>query len=138
MPGFQISAVSGTTAAALISVISALSLFMLLAIAALIIDTGALYFQRRDQQAVTDAAALAAVQNPANAAAIAADVFSRNSYQGQALTVNAGTYTADEAVSAAGAFFAGRLGYERGPRQRPVFHGRLFCWSFLGWARRRW
>lgn len=87
-----------------ISVVSALSLFMLLAIAALVVDSGALYFQRRDQQAVTDAAALAAVQNPASAASIAAAVFSRNRYQGQTLTVSAGTYTADEAVKAAGRF----------------------------------
>jgi uncharacterized membrane protein len=103
MPGFHFRSFLHDGSGA-ISVISALSLFMLLAIAALVIDTGALYFERRDQQAVTDAAALAAVQNPANATAIAADVFSRNSYQGQTLTVSAGTYTADEAVSAPGRF----------------------------------
>lgn len=84
--------------------VSALSLFMLVAIAGLVIDSGALYFQRRDQQAVTDAAALAAVQNPTGAAGIAAAVFTRNSYQGQTLTVNTGTYTANEAVNAPGRF----------------------------------
>lgn len=89
-----------------ISVVSALSLFMLLAIAALVIDSGALYFERRDQQAVTDAAALAAVQNPAGAPGIAAAVFSRNNYQGQTLTVNTGTYTANESVDAPGRFSA--------------------------------
>lgn len=77
---------------------------MLLAIAALVIDSGALYFQRRDQQAVTDAAALAAVQNPASAASIAAAVFSRNNYQGQTLTVSAGTYAADESITASNRF----------------------------------
>lgn len=87
-----------------ISAVSALSLFMLLTVAALVIDSGALYFARRDQQAVTDAAAMAAVQNPANASGIAAAVFSRNNYQGPNLTVSAGTYMADESASAENRF----------------------------------
>lgn len=103
MPGFHLRFFLRDDSGA-VSAVSALSLFMLLAIAALVIDSGALYFQRRDQQAVTDAAALAAVQNPASAASIAAAVFSQNNYQGQSLTVNAGTYTADETVAASSRF----------------------------------
>lgn len=87
-----------------VSVLTALSLFMLLAIAGLVVDSGFLYFERRDQQAVTDAAALAAVQDPTNAASIAAAAFSRNNYSGQTLTVSAGTYTANESVNASGRF----------------------------------
>lgn len=103
MPGFHVRIFLRDSSGA-ISAVSALSLFMLLAIAGLVIDSGALYFARRDQQAVTDAAAMAAVQKPADASAIAAAVFSRNNYQGQTLTVAAGTYTADEAISAASRF----------------------------------
>ena len=103
MPGFHVRIFLRDSSGA-ISAVSALSLFMLLAIAGLVIDSGALYFARRDQQAVTDAAAMAAVQKPADASAIAAAVFSRNNYQGQTLTVAAGTYTADEAISAANRF----------------------------------
>lgn len=103
MPGFHVRIFLRDSSGA-ISAVSALSLFMLLAIAGLVIDSGVLYFARRDQQAVTDAAAMAAVQKPADASAIAAAVFSRNNYQGQTLTVAAGTYTADEAISAANRF----------------------------------
>jgi uncharacterized membrane protein len=73
---------------------------MLLALAALVIDVGSLYFARRSLQATNDAAALAAVQDWPNANAVAASVFAQNGYSGQSLTVTTGTYTADESLDA--------------------------------------
>ncbi len=90
-----------------ISIIAALSLAMLLAIAAIVIDAGSLYFSRRSLQATSDAAALAAVQNPASATAIAADVFSRNGYSSPTLVVTTGTYSANESLDAGARFTAG-------------------------------
>jgi len=83
-----------------ISVIAALSIMMLLALAALVIDAGSLYFARRSLQATNDAAALAAVQDWNNANAVAAGVFAQNGYSGQSLTVTTGTYTPDESLDA--------------------------------------
>jgi uncharacterized membrane protein len=89
-----------------VSIISALSLMTLLAVAAITIDVGSLYFARRNLQAANDAAALAAVQNPANATAIAEAIFSRNGYSGETLTVSTGTYIADETLDAGDRFTA--------------------------------
>ena len=93
-----------------ISVVAALSLMMLLAIAAIVIDAGSLYYARRSLQSTNDAAALAAVQNPANAAAVAAAVFARNGYSSPTLTVTTGIYTADETLSAANRFASASSG----------------------------
>jgi uncharacterized membrane protein len=93
-----------------ISIVAALSLFFLLALAAIVIDVGSLYYSRRNLQAVTDAAALAAVQNPANAMAVATDVFSRNGYSDETLNVVIGVYDADESLSAAARFTPGSSG----------------------------
>jgi len=87
-----------------VSILAALSLAVLVAIAALVIDTGSLYFARRNLQAATDAAALAAVQNPASANAIATSVFESNGYDAPVLTVTPGTYNASEAIAAQGRF----------------------------------
>jgi uncharacterized membrane protein len=93
-----------------ISIIAALSMALLLAVAAVVIDTGSLYFARRNLQSVSDAAALAAVQNPANATAIATSVFSTNGYSNPTLTVTAGVYSPDESLSAANRFTPGNSG----------------------------
>lgn len=85
---------------------AAVSIAMLLAIAAIVIDAGSLFFARRALQSTDDAAALAAVQDPANADAVAASVFAQNGYSGQTLTVTTGTYTADESLSAENRFAA--------------------------------
>lgn len=103
MPGFRTRRFWRDTDGA-ISIVAAISLFFLLALAAIVIDIGSLYFQRRNLQAATDAAALAAVQNPANAMAVATDVFSRNGYSDETLTVTPGVYAADESLSAAARF----------------------------------
>lgn len=130
MPGFRLRPFLRANSGA-ISVVSALSLFMLLAIAALVVDTGALYFARRDQQAVTDAAALAAVQDPVEAASIAAAVFTRNNYQGQTLTVSAGTYTANETVSAESRFSPAGSDMNA-VRVRASLPGRAYFAGFFG------
>lgn len=113
-----------------VSVVAALSIFMLLAIAAVVIDTGSLYFARRSLQATSDAAALAAVQDPADAAAVAASVFARNGYDASGLTVTTGAYTADESLSANARFVAAGSGINavrvRATVQQPTFFGPLF------------
>src|SRR5580658_7830400 len=83
-----------------ISLVAALSIMVLLAIAAIVVDIGSLYFARRNLQSTNDAAALAAVQDPNNASAVAASVFANNGYSSPTLTVTTGIYTADESLSA--------------------------------------
>lgn len=83
-----------------VSLLAAISLTLLLAVAAIVIDVGSLYFQRRALQSATDAAALAAVQYPERAASVANSVFSQNGYVDENLTVATGVYTADETIAA--------------------------------------
>ncbi|HVU21233.1 MAG TPA: TadG family pilus assembly protein [Rhizomicrobium sp.] len=93
-----------------VSVFTAISIAMLLAIAAIVIDVGALFFARRSLQSVNDAAALAAVQAPSQAAAVAQSVFARNGYVGEQLTVTEGIYTPDESLSAEARFVPSETG----------------------------
>lgn len=93
-----------------VSVLTAVSIAMLLTIAAIVIDIGSLYFARRELQSTNDAAALAAVQNPSAATAVAQSVFSRNGYSAVALTVTTGTYTPDETLTAEQRFVASDTG----------------------------
>lgn len=93
-----------------ISLVAALSIAMLVAVAAIVIDAGSLYYARRNLQATSDAAALAAVQNPAQASAIAASVFSDNGYANPTLVVTTGTYTANEALAVQSRFTASASG----------------------------
>lgn len=93
-----------------ISLVAALSITMLVAVAAVVIDAGSLYYARRNLQATSDAAALAAVQNPAQAPAIAASVFSDNGYSNPSLVVTTGTYTANESLAAQSRFAASASG----------------------------
>jgi len=83
-----------------VSVLTAVSIAMLLMVAAIVIDIGSLYFARRALQSTNDAAALAAVQNPSSAAAVAQSVFARNGYSPVMLTVATGVYTPDESLTA--------------------------------------
>jgi uncharacterized membrane protein len=118
-----------------ISIVGALSLMMLLALAAIVIDIGSLYFARRNLQATSDAAALAAVQNPSNASAVAASVFASNGYASPALTVTIGTYTADESLSAENRFVAANSGVNavqvRATVQKSAYFAPLFSLSNL-------
>jgi DNA-binding response OmpR family regulator len=93
-----------------VSLVAALCIAMLVAIAAIVIDAGALYYARRNLQATSDAAALAAVQNPSQASTIAASVFNSNGYSNPTLVVTTGVYTANEALSAQSRFTASGTG----------------------------
>lgn len=110
--------------------VAALSITILLAIAAIVVDTGSLYFARRNLQSANDAAALAAVQNPGSADAVAAAVFARNGYSGTTLTVTTGVYTADESLSAENRFAAANSGINavrvRATMQQPSYFAPLF------------
>lgn len=89
-----------------VSVLAAVSIMMLLGIAAIVVDVGSLYFARRALQSTDDAAVLAAVQDPADAAAVAQSVFTQNGYSGETLTITTGVYTPDESLSAENRFAA--------------------------------
>ena len=112
------------------SIIAALSLTVLLAIAAIAIDFGSLYFARRNLQAANDAAALAAAQDPADAVAIAEDVFSRNGYSGGTIAVSTGTYTADEALDAGDRFTPDAAARDAVRVHVSIPHNRHFAWVF--------
>ena len=113
-----------------ISIIGALSIAMLVALAAVVIDAGSLYYARRNLQATSDAAALAAVQNPSNASAIAASVFSSNGYANPSLVVTTGVYTANESSSAQSRFSASASGVNavrvRATLQQPTYFSTYF------------
>lgn len=92
-----------------ISVMAAFSLLLVIAVAAVVLDAGAMLLARRSLQSATDAAALSAAQHlPGGAQSAAADVLSTNGYStGTLQTVQTGTYTADESKPAASRFVAG-------------------------------
>src|SRR5690348_6563203 len=105
MSGFSLTSFSNDRRG-VVSVMGALALTMTIAIAAIVIDAGTLFLARRNLQAASDAAALAAVQNPNSAPSIAATIFSQNGYSSPSLTVTPGTYIADEALSVDSRFVA--------------------------------
>jgi uncharacterized membrane protein len=109
MPGFKAKQFLCDEKGA-ISIIAALALIPLLAAAALVIDVGTLYYARRNLQAATDAAALAAVRDPLHAQAVAQAVFTRNGYSDATLTVTGGVYSADEALAVSARFVPGNSG----------------------------
>lgn len=63
-----------------ISVMGAMMLLLALAVAMIVVDTGALLYAKREQQAATDAAALGAVRQLDNAQATAEAIFNLNDY----------------------------------------------------------
>lgn len=89
-----------------ISVMAAFSLVVVIAIAAVVIDTGALMLTRRGLQNATDAAALSAAQHlPNGATAAVVEALRENGYSEDDIDlVETGIYTADEATPASGRF----------------------------------
>src|SRR3546814_16605635 len=80
---------------------------VLIGAAGFALDGGLYYVSLRNLQAATDAAALAAAQNPAQAAARARDSLSRNGYDPSILrSVELGRYCADAGLGAAQRFDA--------------------------------
>lgn len=90
-----------------ISVFAVGVMLLLIGMTALTVDVGLWYLKRRDLQAATDAAALAAVQNPAATTATAGAMLTANGFA--AANVNAvtmGFYCVNPAVPAANRFSA--------------------------------
>lgn len=95
-----------------IGIVSAMLLTILFAVAALAVDVGALYYERRSLQAATDAAALAAAwrigDNPDNLGAVTAAAnaaITGNGYDTSEITeVVTGAYAADAALAPAQRF----------------------------------
>lgn len=78
---------------------------MLIGATGFALDAGLYYAGNRDLRAATEAAALAAAQNPAQAAARARDILSRNGYDPAILrSVELGRYCPDAALSSAQRF----------------------------------
>lgn len=92
----------------IISVMAALSLFLVIAVAAVVIDAGALLLARRSLQSTTDAAALSAAQHlPGGTASAVSDVLTANGYSAGALDlIETGAYTADPAKAVSSRFVA--------------------------------
>lgn len=81
-----------------IAVLAALMMAVVMAIAALAIDTGKVFVDRRRAQGATDLAAIAAVTDLGNAARAAAATVARNQIGGVVPRVELGIYLADAAV----------------------------------------
>lgn len=91
-----------------ISVMAAFSLVMVIAVAAIVIDTGSLMLTRRGLQNATDAAALSAAQHlPSGATAAVVEALQQNGFsQGDIDLVETGIYTPNEATIASKRFVA--------------------------------
>jgi uncharacterized membrane protein len=72
--------------------------------AALGVDTGKVFIDRRKAQSATDLAALAAVSDLGNASKAAAATIARNNFSQSPVTVELGVYTASSAVAPANRF----------------------------------
>lgn len=91
-----------------ISVMAVGALVLALAVAMIVIDTGAMYSAHRYQQAATDAAALGAVRqiSDANAARAAAEtIFGLNDYSSENVTATPLYYVADPSLAPDARFF---------------------------------
>ncbi|WP_041535766.1 pilus assembly protein TadG-related protein [Parvibaculum lavamentivorans] len=83
-----------------ISVMAVGALFLVLAVAMVVIDTGSMLYARRDLQAATDAAALGAVRQIGNAENAARSILDLNGYSpGDAPQVVTGIYSADPSLA---------------------------------------
>ncbi|HEY4345567.1 MAG TPA: pilus assembly protein TadG-related protein [Parvibaculum sp.] len=90
-----------------ISVMAAFSLVLVLGIAAIVVDAGALLLTRRSLQNATDAAALSAVQHLDDPASAVTEVLTANGYNGDEIElIETGVYTADESKTTEGRFTA--------------------------------
>ncbi len=113
-----------------ISIIAAFAMTMLIGAAALAVDVGALYLDRRKLQGIADAAALAAASRPGEEQAAAARIIAANCDCGIRIAeLMTGTYTADLAVPAEQRFTAGGPTVNavriRLTRDRPLYFGQF-------------
>lgn len=83
-----------------VSVMAVGAMLLVLAVAMIVIDTGAMFYARRDLQAATDAAALGAVRQIDNAQTAAQSILGLNGYSaGETPNVIAGVYSADPSLA---------------------------------------
>src|SRR5262249_22187349 len=118
-----------------VSLLTAVSLAALLMVAAIVIDVGSLYFARRALQSTNDAAALAAVKDPAAAASVPGAVFARTGYASVSLPVDTGVYTPNATLTAEQRFVVGNVDVNavrvRANIQQPGYFPSLFGLSKL-------
>jgi uncharacterized membrane protein len=124
------------------SVVTALSSVMLIGFAGLATDIGAVYLDARRLQGTADLAALAAIQNPAQAEALAAATVSANRWPHDTLLhVVRGTYAPDRSIRPSERFRAGAPGSNavqvEVATSTPLYFGRLFIPSGRMTIRRR-
>lgn len=114
-----------------VSVLTAASIVAMLGFAGLTTDVGAVYLESRRLQGAVDLAALAAIQDPARAEALAAATITANRWpRDSRVRVVRGAYTADRSVRAAERFRP----HAPGPNavrvevtsSTPLYFGRLF------------
>jgi uncharacterized membrane protein len=113
-----------------ISIASAAALTMLIGAAALAVDVGAFYLERRKLQGIADAAALAAAGRPGEERAAAERIVAANCNCGIFIaSLVAGTYAPDVTVAAEQRFSAGGTAPNAVritlTRNRPMFFGRF-------------
>ena len=114
-----------------VSVLTALSSIALIGFAGFAVDLGAIYLETRRLQGSADLAALAAMQNPAQAEALAAATVAANRWpQDTRVRVVRGTYAPDRSVRPAERFRPNAPGpnavHVEVTTRTPLFFGRLF------------
>lgn len=95
----------GKDESGVISVMGALMLMLALAVAMIVVDTGALLYAKRQQQAATDAAALGAVRQLDNPQAAAEAIFSLNDYATENVQARGIYYVSDASRAPAERYF---------------------------------
>lgn len=113
-----------------VSIMTAFGLTMLIGSAALAVDVGSLYLDRRKLQGIADAAAMAAASKPGEEQAAAARIIAANCDCNILIAaLIKGTYTADVATQAEQRFVAGGTSPNAVritlARDRPLFFGRF-------------
>lgn len=115
---------------AAISIATAFAMTMLIGAAALAVDVGALYLDRRKLQGIADAAAMAAAGRPGEEQAAAQRIIAANCDCGiRIAALTTGTYTPDATIAAEQRFAAGGASANAVrivlTRDRPLYFGRF-------------
>ena len=113
-----------------ISIATAFAMTMLIGAAALAVDVGSLYLDRRKLQGIADAAAMAAAGRPGEERAAAERIIAANCDCGIAIAaLTTGTYTPEKAVAAEQRFTTGGASTNAVrislTRNRPLYFGRV-------------
>jgi uncharacterized membrane protein len=122
-------------------VMASVTIFVVMGFAALAVDLGSLFVQKRRQQTANDLAALAAASDLARASAAAQATLTRNQLPAEAMKlVEVGVYTPDPALAPAQRFVPGNSAAANAVRVTlqkayPIFFAKVF--SVLLKRRRR-